>query len=217
MLGGSMPEKSDTIEKITMAARDEFAEKGFEGARVDEIARKAGINKAMLYYHVGDKKALYALVIQEVIGRGAQLVSDAVGKASSPEDKLRAYIRVLFDMISANPQMPRIMMREIASGGKNLPEAFFLGLLKILSTVTGVTEEGFKQGVFIETIAPLVHIMTLGAVISVHTVSPVLCSMPQAPKEMQRIRSDVIEKIGEEIERLILRSVSVQTKPGGKK
>ncbi|MCD6588326.1 MAG: helix-turn-helix transcriptional regulator, partial [Candidatus Fermentibacteraceae bacterium] len=47
---------------ILDAAAEEFAEKGFSGARVDEIARRAGINKAMLYYRIGDKEELYRRV-----------------------------------------------------------------------------------------------------------------------------------------------------------
>ena len=50
-----MEKKDKAIEKILFAARGEFADKGFEGARVDEIARKAGINKAMLYYLYGNR------------------------------------------------------------------------------------------------------------------------------------------------------------------
>jgi AcrR family transcriptional regulator len=202
-----MIDKGDSMERILQAARDEFADKGYEGARIDEIARKAGINKAMLYYHVGDKKALYAAAIQSVVGRGAVLVADAVSKSSTPREKLIAYVRGMFEMIGANPQMPRIMLREIASGGKNLPDGFFPDLLKVIMTVTGIMDEGVKKGVFIETVPALIHIMTLGMLVSIHTVSPVLCSMPQAPAELKGIFNDVIGKVGTEIERLILRSV----------
>ena len=54
---------SQTRERIVGAASAIFADKGFAGARVDEIARRAGVNKAMLYYHVGDKQALYTAVL----------------------------------------------------------------------------------------------------------------------------------------------------------
>jgi len=50
-MGGERPDKgTETTARILEAARDEFAEKGFAGARVDTIARRAGVNKATLYY-----------------------------------------------------------------------------------------------------------------------------------------------------------------------
>ena len=59
---------------VLAAAAKVFAEKGFGGARVDEIAARAGVNKAMLYYHVGSKEELYAAVVARVLdGVVAQL------------------------------------------------------------------------------------------------------------------------------------------------
>lgn len=51
--------------RILAAARDEFARYGYGGARIDRIAKVAGANKRMLYYHVGKKEALYLTVLEE--------------------------------------------------------------------------------------------------------------------------------------------------------
>ena len=56
-------DESDARERILAAAAEVFASVGFGGARIDDIAERAGINKAMLYYHVGDKERLYATVL----------------------------------------------------------------------------------------------------------------------------------------------------------
>ena len=53
-----------TQERILQAAFKEFAGKGFAGARVDGIARRAGINKRMLYHYFGDKEALFREVLR---------------------------------------------------------------------------------------------------------------------------------------------------------
>ena len=63
--------KGETRQRILEAAALEFAEKGFAGARVDEIARLANVNKATIYYHIGDKEALYSRVLHEVLGHTA--------------------------------------------------------------------------------------------------------------------------------------------------
>jgi AcrR family transcriptional regulator len=212
-----LEKRDEAIEKILSAARKEFAAKGFEGARVDEIARRAGVNKAMLYYHVGDKKALYAEVLHGVIGRVAELVETKIGEAGNPEKKLRTYIREFYNAISNNPEMPLIMMREIASGGINLPDIFFQDLLRIISIITGVIEAGTKSGVFIKTLPPLVHVMVLGGIISANTIFPLLYSKNNAPKEMKDIYEKTSSFIASEIERLVMRSVLARKNTGGVK
>jgi AcrR family transcriptional regulator len=154
--------KGGTARRILDAAKDVFAEKGFGGARVDEIARRAGVNKASLYYHIGDKDALYAEVIHDVIGTAAQRLADGIRDAESPEDKIRTYLRTLAATFDENPQMPRIMMRELASGGQNIPGVFFEDLFSLFQTLSGIIREGRDRGVFVETLPFMVHFMAIG-------------------------------------------------------
>ena len=81
--------------KILEAARGVFAERGYSGARMDEIAGRAGVNKATLYYQIGDKDTLYAGVIHQVLGDVASKIAAAVEGAGHPRDKLAAYIEVI--------------------------------------------------------------------------------------------------------------------------
>jgi TetR/AcrR family transcriptional regulator len=67
-LPSSSGKKGGTVKLILKAAASVFSESGFSGARVDEIAKRAGVNKATIYYHIGDKEKLYAEVISNVIG-----------------------------------------------------------------------------------------------------------------------------------------------------
>ena len=57
--------ENDTARKILETAAQVFAAVGFEGARVDEIAKLANVNKATIYYHIGDKKVLYEKVNED--------------------------------------------------------------------------------------------------------------------------------------------------------
>jgi len=76
--GGRNPQQ--TQQRILEAALQEFAAKGFAGARVDVIARRARINKRMLYHYFGDKEGLFREVLRRKIAdRSAWL-------ASAPED-----------------------------------------------------------------------------------------------------------------------------------
>lgn len=196
----------ETVARILEAAKDVFAEKGFAGARVDEIAERAGVNKAALYYHIGDKKSLYASAIHDIIGTAAMRLS-GIETAKTPEEKMRTYIRTLATAFDENPQMPRLMMRELASGGQNLPEVFFQDLFSIFRTLSAILEEGRSKGVFIETFPLMVHFMTIGAAVIYKTIAPVLLSARQLPDELKSLDRDVSGQIIQEVEKLILRAM----------
>src|SRR6202046_543544 len=66
---GKTPQRRDpaaTRNKLLTAARREFASSGLAGARVDEIAARAGVNKQLVYHYFGDKDALYLAVLEWV-------------------------------------------------------------------------------------------------------------------------------------------------------
>src|SRR2546430_17716968 len=77
------PERSQ--ERILAAAFEEFAAQGFAGARVDNIARSAGINKRMLYHYFGDKKNLFREVLRRKM---AQRHAWGVATPDDPRDSL---------------------------------------------------------------------------------------------------------------------------------
>src|SRR5437016_13458840 len=74
-----------TQERILKAAFKEFAGKGFAGARVDSIARRAGINKRMLYHYFGDKEALFREVLRRKM---AQRLAWSVATPNDPAESL---------------------------------------------------------------------------------------------------------------------------------
>ena len=204
------PRMGETHYRILEAAKDVFAEKGFAGARVDEIARSAGVNKAALYYHVGDKRALYAEAIHSVIGAASERLALGIRGDETPEAKLRIHLKTLADTFDRNPQMPRMMMREMASGGANLPDVFFHDLMSIFRTLSGILEEGTSKGVFIETLPLLVHFMAIGATVIYKTVAPILLASQHLPEELKGMDRDVAGQLAEEIEKLVMNAISVK-------
>jgi TetR/AcrR family transcriptional regulator len=199
--------KGETVTRILEAAKDVFAEKGFAGARVDEIARRAGVNKAALYYHIGDKKALYADAFHNVIGTAAQRLIEGIKGSKTPEEKIKTYLKTLAKTFDENPQVPRMMMREMASGGQNLPDIFFQDLFSIFRTLSGILEEGKSKGVFIDSLPLLVHFMAIGATVIYKTIAPILLAAQQVPEELKDLNKNVSGAIAAEIEKLILNAI----------
>lgn len=114
---------SPAQEAILDAAAQVFADKGFAGARVEAIARAAGMNKAMLYYRVGDKARLYELVVLGFFERLAATIEQAATQPGPPEKVLERILSTLAELFLQNPRLPRIMAWELASGGANMPLA----------------------------------------------------------------------------------------------
>ena len=203
----SAEKKSGTITRILEAAASIFSESGFSGARVDEIAKRAGVNKAMIYYHIGDKEKLYAEVISNVIGNTAEMIEGKIRDIRDPEEKLRVYVRTFARNIDDNPQVAPVMMREVASGGKHLPEVVAQDIFRIVNMLRGILNEGVKKGIFIETVPFLIHIMVIGAMITYKTSAPIRARYNWLPAGIRRLDDKISGDIAGEIENLILRAV----------
>ncbi|MGZ3578352.1 MAG: TetR/AcrR family transcriptional regulator [Syntrophales bacterium] len=203
----SAGKKSVTAKRILKAAASVFSESGFSGARVDEIAKRAGVNKAMIYYHIGDKEKLYAEVISNIIGNTAEMIAGKIRDIGDPEEKLRVYVRTFARNIDDNPQVAPVMMREVASGGKHLPEVVARDIFHIVNMLRGILKEGVEKGIFIETVPFLIHIMVMGAMITYKTSAPIRARYNWLPTGIRRLDDRISGNIAGEIEDLILRAV----------
>src|SRR5581483_7724117 len=110
---GSRRQPEVTRAAILKAATAEFARSGLEGARTDEIARAAGVNKALLYYYFRDKEALYGAVLDQVFGGLREKVAAAMDAEPDPGRRLLAYVAAHFDYIASSPLLPRVLLREL--------------------------------------------------------------------------------------------------------
>ena len=106
--------KDKTIRKILNAATQVFSEVGFAGARVYDIAEKAGVNKATIYYHIGNKDVLYSHMIHDIFGNAVEQIAGSINAEKGPEGKLRVYVRGFTRFIDGHPHIAPLMLREVA-------------------------------------------------------------------------------------------------------
>ena len=108
-----MPEELTTEQKILEAAKAEFLEKGYNGARTSEIARRAGINKALLHYYFRNKERLF----EEVFGYYFGQILPAIGRIVETDapilDKLEQIVHRYIDFFGANPDLPLFLLSEL--------------------------------------------------------------------------------------------------------
>jgi AcrR family transcriptional regulator len=138
-----------TRQKLMETALDEFAARGFDGAKVDRIVRRAGVNKAMLYYHFPSKAALYLEILREQFGGLGQAVAGAREPGLAPEQQLRKFIDIVAREALARPRFPAIWLREIAEGGRHVDQTVVLALRRVLETLAGILQDGRRTGVFV--------------------------------------------------------------------
>ena len=128
----------DTREKIIAAAVKEFSKGGYPGARVENIAVNAGINKAMIFYYFGSKEELYKLIIKKIIGELFEKLSEKGGLDPDPDPELfietftesyirffsenREYMKILGTDLIQNPVNLKVALKNIfESNIKNVP------------------------------------------------------------------------------------------------
>ena len=202
-----LEKRNQTTGRILKAAATIFSEVGFAGARVDEIAKCAGVNKATIYYHIGDKQALYAQVIHTLFADAADRFERNVGAAQSPVEKLKLYIQTVADTLERHPELAAIMLREQATGGRNFPDMVAQNLARIIAIISAILREGAEKGVFIETVPFIVHLMIIGTSVFFKMSAPIRAKFAFLAEVYQPEDPDLDINAADEIETLVLNAV----------
>ncbi|GLQ54499.1 TetR/AcrR family transcriptional regulator [Devosia nitrariae] len=142
---------------ILAAGRVEFADRGFEGARVDAIAERAGANKRLLYHYFGNKEELYSAVLLDAyqeIRRGERALSL---DQFDPIEAMDRLVRFTFRHFLANPWFTKLLSTE------NVENARFLKMLPdipalhspLVGQIRTILERGHEAGVFRRDVDPI--------------------------------------------------------------
>ena len=141
------PQKSRLA--ILTAAENEFAQKGFWGARVDEIANAANINKRMIYAYFGDKQELYNQVLLNTYSKMEEVEVQLEKQKLIGKELVEKIISTYFDFLYSNPNFVNILMWENLNKGENLKrlESSMIERHTIQYFISSI-EDGKKNGVF---------------------------------------------------------------------
>jgi len=95
--------------RIVTAARREFARRGFDGARVDAIARQAGVNKQLLFYYYHSKRGLFHAVLGQVAAELEQALAALPPVDGRPLDRLERVLRAQCDHLWEHPELVSLL------------------------------------------------------------------------------------------------------------
>lgn len=102
-----------TEEKIFLSARKVFQKKGFAGARMQEIADEAGINKAMLHYCFKNKESLFEAVFMNAFGQLAPQINQIFNSEDTLFGKIEKFTENYISFVIENPYMPQFIVQEL--------------------------------------------------------------------------------------------------------
>ena len=202
-----MGKKTTSIDKIISTATIVFAESGFAGARVDDIAKRAGVNKATIYYKIGNKNSLYSAVLKSMFEKQLNMFEAILKKANGPEESLKIYIKSIAKAIDNNPCFPNILMWEHASGGTNLPTDIILIITKMLNILIKILDDGEKEGLFKQRNPVLVQMMIIAVMTFFKTSAPIRNNHIEFPEIARTQPEKLSGSIAEELEELIFNGI----------
>ena len=164
----------ETRELILRAAEIEFANRGFARARLEDIAEPVGITRAAIIYHFGDKKALYAAVLEATFKALAGRIRAALETDAPPAERIEGLIGAWVDYAAERPTLARLFMREVADSPRELPPELRQLVDPMFSVVTEGIERGQSEGAFRKVDPALVVSVLAGATVWFVTNAPLL-------------------------------------------
>jgi TetR/AcrR family transcriptional regulator len=139
---------AQTRAAIQRAAEGVFAQAGLAGARMDVIAAKAGVNKALLYYYFKSKEKLYEAVLEDHFNEFNRQALEVLASPGSAREVLLRYVGLHFDFISARRRHAPLFQQFVSAGGrlsKTLVKKYFTPRTE---AVNALLERGMREGEF---------------------------------------------------------------------
>jgi len=157
---GTRPQRRDpagTRNKLLTAARREFADRGLAGARVDDIAARAGVNKQLVYHYFGDKDALYLAVLEWVYEEIRDQERKLNLEGLPPEQAIRKLVASSFDHLAAHPDFIVLLNDENRGGARHVRHSRKLEAMHspLVSMVSKILNQGVRAGTFRRGINPV--------------------------------------------------------------
>jgi AcrR family transcriptional regulator len=139
---------ADTRALVFHAAATAFSSRGFDGASVDDIARDAGVNKAMIYYHFESKLGLYREVVRDMMRAVGAAATAIAATHDSPPRTIERFIQALVEQKDERPRFPPLMLREMAAGAPRLDPDTFALMRSVFTAFGAILQAGAAAKTF---------------------------------------------------------------------
>jgi TetR/AcrR family transcriptional regulator len=129
-----------TALQILDAAEDLFAECGFSGTTLRDVATRVGIQIPSLYNHFESKEGLYAAVLERGLEPVIHVLANLVTESSQQRPDARPVVQSIMAVLDARPHLPRLLLHETLAGGQRLTPVLRSAIGPIFENAQKVTE-----------------------------------------------------------------------------
>jgi len=159
-----------TRTKLLNAARREFAANGLNGARVDAIAARSGVNKQLLYYYFGNKENLFIAVLEAEYVKLRKKESQLQLEQLEPWQAIERLVGFTFDYIANNHQFVDLLNDENIHRARHVKQSKIIKDLhpKLQVLLSKILKRGEKEGLFRENVDPVEFYVSLSALCYFH-------------------------------------------------
>lgn len=165
-------ESESTRNALLDAGLEVFAEQGFAGAKVDEIARRAKVNKAMISYHFGGKRGLYRAILHANFSIAVERMSELRESTEPASVVLQRFIEGFGAVVASRPTLPTMMLREVLSGGAHLDKDLLPEFLSVFAVVREIISRGIRDGEFRNVNPLMTHLGLIGGLLFFFATEP---------------------------------------------
>ena len=140
-----------TLDRILDAARNAFAEHGFDGARLDSIAKAAGVTKQLVYHYFKTKEELYSVVLDRVSDEAMAMLDSPDYDSLPPADAVRSLIERIIQAYIERPYIGRMTVDQDLHKGEHISRrSKYMPTVRsfVSARVAPMLERGAAQGVF---------------------------------------------------------------------
>jgi AcrR family transcriptional regulator len=161
-----------TAEAILDAAEALFAERGFEGTALRDVALCVGVRTPSLYNHFPSKESLYAAVLERGLDPVLELLAEAAPTegGAAPRDRERIVSEVMA-LLARHPRLPRLLLHETLAGGQRLTPMLARWLAPALARAEEIIEADPAARAWRRDQIPLLVLALYHAVVGYFTVA----------------------------------------------
>jgi TetR/AcrR family transcriptional regulator len=198
---------AETRARILDAALQEFSLHGLAGARTEQIASLAGVNKALLYYYFDSKENLYLAALEMIASKIRDKTMAVFLRSESPGERLLRTALEHFDRILTQHEFQALMQQEMIRMHKGESGALPIVIRRVfapaMTMFQAMVREGLQSGELINADWLQIQLATLGANVFYFLSAPVwrilLPSEPFAPEALEFRRKAIVEFLGQAI------------------
>jgi TetR/AcrR family transcriptional regulator len=147
-----------------------FAEHGFDGVSIDDVAGRAGVNKALISYHFRGKRGLYVAILESAFAAMADRLERLETEADDAREALRRFLASFEQLTRERPGFPILFMREVLSTG--VEPSVFPHLARIVGVSRRLAERGVREGLFRRVDPLLLHFGLVGSLVFFFSTEP---------------------------------------------